>query len=363
MINFFDLAGQQKLIGPEIKENISRVLEHGKFILGPEVSKLEKMLASYSGASFCITCANGTDALQIALMASGVGFNDEVIIPAFSYIATVEAVKVLGARPVYVDIDPLSSNIDPNQIEKKITQKTKAIIAVSLYGQVAKFDDINNIASQYGLTVIEDAAQSFGANYNDKKSCNLSRIGCTSFFPTKPLGCYGDGGAIFTSNRALADNIRQIARHGQKSRYNHVKVGVNSRLDTLQAAILIPKLKILDEEINKRNAIALFYDSIFKIEKNIRPLVVAKNAKSARGQYTILVKNREQIEAKLTEYGIPTSIHYPLPLYKQKAYLETIIDAPISEQFSEQVLCLPAHAYLSKKSQEKIVQKVLEVSK
>ena len=246
-MKFFDLEAQQFRLKDEIDKKISAVLNHGQFILGPEVYELEGALCEYTGAKHCITCANGTDALQIALMAIGIGAGDEVITPAFSYISTAEATKLLGAKPVYVDVDPVTFNINPELLEADITAKTKAIIPVSLYGQPANFSAINKIAKNHNLIVIEDAAQSFGAEQSGKKSCNLSTIGCTSFFPTKPLGCYGDGGAIFTSDESLARIVRQIARHGQEKRYYHTRLGVNSRLDTIQAAILLAKLTILEK--------------------------------------------------------------------------------------------------------------------
>ena len=251
-MQFIDLAAQQARLKTQIDANIQRVLAHGQYILGPEVAALENQLADYCGAPYCISCANGTDALQIALMALGVGVGDEVITAGFTYIATAETVALLGAKPVYVDIDERTYNIDPAKIEAAITEKTRAIIPVSLYGQCADFDAINAIAAQYQLPVIEDAAQSFGATYRGKHSGNLSTIACTSFFPSKPLGCYGDGGALFTHDEQLATVIRQIARHGQDRRYHHIRVGVNSRLDTLQAAILLPKLAILEEEMQLR---------------------------------------------------------------------------------------------------------------
>ena len=259
MIPFFDLAAQQAVIKRQIEENISKVLSHGKYILGPEVAELEERLCDYTGAKYCITCANGTDALQIALMAIGVGPGDEVITPAFSYIATAEATALLGAIPIYVDVDPITFNIDPELIEEKISTRTKAIIPVSLYGQPANFQEINKIAHKHNLIVIEDGAQSFGAEQLGKKSCNLSDIGCTSFFPTKPLGCYGDGGAIFTSDENIAKSLRQIARHGQEKRYFHARLGINSRLDTLQASILLAKLEILNTEIDARDVLANKY--------------------------------------------------------------------------------------------------------
>ena len=247
MLELIDLRIQQARIRDQIDANIQNVLNHGQYILGPEVAELEEKLVAYSGAKYCITCANGTDAIQIALMALGVGHGDEVISPGFTYIATAEAAAVVGAKAVFVDVDERTYTLDPAKLEAAITDKTKAIIAVSLYGQCADFDAINAIAAKYNLPVIEDAAQSFGAEYKGKKSCNVSTIATTSFFPSKPLACYGDGGAIFTSDDELAKIIRQVARYGQERRYHHVRVGVNSRLDTLQAAILLPKLAILEE--------------------------------------------------------------------------------------------------------------------
>ena len=346
MIPFFDLAAQQAMIKRQIDENISKVLAHGNYILGPEVSELEERLCEYTGAEYCITCANGTDALQIALMAIGVGLGDEVITPAFSYIATAEANALLGAKPVYVDVDPQTCNIDPNLIETKISNRTKAIIAVSLYGNPANFDKINEVASKYALPVIEDAAQSFGSKYKNKYSCNLSTIGCTSFFPTKPLGCYGDGGAVFTSDEELAVKVRQIARHGQKSRYNHVRVGVNSRLDTIQAAILIPKLSILDDEIKARNKIASFYNSHLIQNENCGVLTVDETVQSAWAQYTIKVKNRDSVIEYLNQQGVPTAIHYPLPMYRQPAYLRRSYNLPVAESLSASVVSIPVNAYL-----------------
>lgn len=243
MIDFIDLKTQQKRIKGKIDAAIARVMAHGQYILGPEVNELEHALAAFVGAKYCITCANGTDALQIVQMALNIGPGDEVITPGFTYIATAETVALLGAKPIYVDIDPATYNLDPLKLEAAITSKTKAIIPVSLYGQCADMNAINEIAARFGIPVIEDAAQSFGATYNGRRSCNLTTVSCTSFFPSKPLGCYGDGGAIFTNDEELANVIRQVSRHGQSRRYHHVRVGVNSRLDTLQAAILLRSWK------------------------------------------------------------------------------------------------------------------------
>src|SRR5690554_261347 len=306
-MQFIDLAAQQARIKQKIDANIQKVLAHGQYILGPEVSELEEKLAAFTGAKHCISVANGTDALQIAQMAFGIGIGpgDEVITPGFTYIATAETVALLGAKPVYVDVCPKTYNLDPQKLEAAITPKTKAIIPVSLYGQCADFDAINAIANKYGIPVIEDAAQSFGATYKGKQSCNLSTLSCTSFFPSKPLGCYGDGGAIFTNDDELAIVLRQIARHGQDRRYHHIRVGVNSRLDTLQAAILLPKLEIFAEEVSLRQQVAAKYDQLLNQAGITTTPFVEEHNTSVYAQYTIQVENREQLQAKLSEAGIP----------------------------------------------------------
>lgn len=353
MIPFIDLAAQQNRLRSQIESGIAGVLAHGKYILGPEVNELEERLAEYSGAKYCITCANGTDALQIALMALDIGPGDEVITPGFSYIATAEAAALLGAKVIYVDIDPTSYNIDPALIEAAITTRTKAIIPVSLYGQCADFDAINAIADRYGIPVIEDGAQSFGASYNDVKSCNLTTIGCTSFFPSKPLGCYGDGGAVFTSDPDLARIIRQIARHGQDRRYHHIRIGVNSRLDTLQAAILLPKLSILEDEIEARQRVAERYDDLLAPLKSIKALPSVTNVdQSAWAQYTVRVGNRDDIQAALLEAGVPTAVHYPFSLHRQPAVADLDCDLHLSESASDEVMSLPMSAYLPIEAQE-----------
>lgn len=355
-MQFIDLAAQQARIKDKIDAGIQRVLAHGNYILGPEVAQLEEKLVEFTGAKYCITVANGTDALQIAQMALGVGYGDEVIVPGFSYIATAETPALLGAKPVYVDIDPRTYNLDPAKLEAAITSRTKAIIPVSLYGQCADFDAINTIAEKHGIPVIEDGAQSFGASYKGKKSCNLSTIGCTSFFPSKPLGCYGDGGAIFTNDDELAIVLRQIARHGQDRRYHHIRVGVNSRLDTLQAAILLPKLEILAEEIELRNQVADNYTRLLK-EAGITtaPYIVAHNI-SAWAQYTIRVENREQIQQKLQEANIPTAVHYPIPLNKQPAVADENVQLSIGDKVADEVMSLPMHPYLTVKEQQLVVR-------
>ena len=345
MIEFIDLKAQQSRIKAEIDAGIQRVLAHGQYILGPEVAELEEKLAAYVGVKYCITCANGTDALQIALMALGVGVGDEVITPGFTYIATAETVALLGAKPVYVDVDAKTYNIDVTQLEAAITPRTKAIIPVSLYGQCADFDEINTIANQYNLPVIEDAAQSFGATYKGRKSCNLTTIACTSFFPSKPLGCYGDGGAIFTNDEELAKIIRQIARHGQDRRYHHIRVGVNSRLDTIQAAILLPKLEILDDEMQARQHVADTYTKLFNEAGIFTTPFIEMHNTSAWAQYTIQVDNRSEVQEKLKTEGIPTAVHYPIPLNKQPA-VASDVNVPIGDMIAERVLSLPMHPYL-----------------
>ena len=353
-MEFIDLAAQQQRIKSEIDANIQTVLSHGKYILGPEVSELEEKLAAYTGAKYCITCATGTDALQIALMALGIGPGDEVITPGFTYIATAETVALLGANPVYVDVYENTYNLNVELLEAAITANTKAIIPVSLYGQCADFDAINAIAARHNIPVIEDGAQSFGASYKGRKSGNLTTISCTSFFPSKPLGCYGDGGAIFTSDDELAKIIRQVARHGQDRRYHHIRVGVNSRLDTLQAAILLPKLAILDDEIRLRQEVAANYQKGFaEVGFTAVPFIEEHNI-SAYAQFTVRVANRDAVQAKLKEAGIPTAVHYPIPLNKQPAVASDAV-LPIGDRVAEEVMSLPMHPYLGLKNIQKIV--------
>ena len=354
-MQFIDLAAQQARITDKINAGIQNVLKHGQYILGPEVSELEEKLAAFTGAKHCITCANGTDALQIAQMAFGIGQSDEVITPGFTYIATAETVALLGAKPVYVDVCPKTYNLDPQKLEAAITPKTKAIIPVSLYGQCADFDAINAIANKYGIPVIEDAAQSFGATYKGKQSCNLSTIACASFFPSKPLGCYGDGGAIFTNDDELAKVLRQIARHGQERRYHHIRIGVNSRLDTLQAAILLPKLEIFTEEVALRQQVAGNYDQLLNdADITTTPFIEAHNT-SVYAQYTIQVDNREQVQAELKEAGIPTAVHYPIPLNKQPAVADTNAQLPVGDAVAEKVMSLPMHPYMTEEEQVRVV--------
>ena len=354
MIPFVDLASQQANIKADIDTRLAQVLAHGHYILGPEVAELEVRLTDYTGAAHCITCANGTDALQIALMALGVGPGDEVIMPGFSYIATAETVAVLGARPVYVDINPITYTANADDISAAITNRTRAIIPVSLYGQPADFTAINQIAVTCDIPVIEDGAQSFGATLHGVRSGNLSTIGCTSFFPSKPLGCYGDGGAIFTSDDTLAMKIRQIARHGQDRRYHHIRVGVNSRLDTLQAAILLAKLAVFDDEIAAREAVATRYATLLT-KAGLTAPQLAEGTTSAWAQYTIRVAQRSMVQTRMKASGIPTTIHYPLPLNRQPAVADPQAILPASDVAAAEVLSLPMHAYLDENTQCRVV--------
>lgn len=351
-MDFIDLKSQQARIKDRIDAGIARVLAHGQYILGPEVAELEEKLAAYTGAKYCISVANGTDALQIALMALGVGPGDEVITPGFTYVATAEAVAILGGKPVFVDISPDTFNLNSKLLESAITRRTKAIIPVSLYGQCAEYDEINQIAATHGIAVIEDGAQSFGATYKGRKSCNLTDIATTSFFPTKPLGCFGDGGAVFTSEPEIAAKARQIARHGQTRRYHHVRVGMNSRLDTLQAAILLAKLEILDDELETRQRIAEFY--IQHLPKSlIATPYVAPDRSSAWAQFTVRVRNRELVIAALQKAGVPTMVHYPAPLNKQPAFVSNVL-LPEGDLAADEVLSLPMHPYLGSEDVLKI---------
>ena len=361
-MNFIDLKTQYQQLKAEIDAGIARILDHGQYILGPEVAELEEKLAAYTGAKHCISVANGTDALQIAQMALGIGAGDEVITPGFTYIATAETVALLGAKPVYVDICPRTYNLDPALLEAAITPRTKAIIPVSLYGQCADMDAINAIAAKHGIPVIEDAAQSFGASYKGRKSCNLSAIACTSFFPSKPLGCYGDGGAIFTSDAALAQACREIRIHGQSARYQHTRVGVGGRMDTLQCAIVLAKLERFDWEVQQRMALGARYSQLCQ-SANITHIPLRTGNTSVYAQYTVRVPKhvqpREQIQAALKAAGIPTAVHYPIPLNQQAAYRHLCQrPTPIAAQLAQEVMSLPMSPDLTHAQQDEVVPEV-----
>lgn len=345
-MEFIDLKSQYSALRTDIDARIQAVLDHGQYIMGPEVAELEQALAGFSGARHCISVASGTEALLISLMALGIGRGDEVITTPFSFIATAEAIVLLGATPVFVDIDQATCNIDPTLIEERITPRTRAIMPVSLYGQPADMDAINAIAYRHGLSVIEDAAQSFGATYQGKKSCNLSKIGCTSFFPSKPLGCYGDGGAIFTSDDALATAMREIRVHGQSRRYVHTRIGVGGRMDTLQCAIVLAKLERFEWELKERERVAAAYDAMFSGKLGM--IARARDRSSALAQYTVVLEERERIQAVLHAAGIPTAIHYPVPMHLQPAYAHLCSpeDAPVALSMAGKVLSLPMGPYL-----------------
>lgn len=354
---FIDLAVQQRAIRPQMQRNIHAVLHHGTYIMGPEVKQLEGKLSVYTGAKHCITVASGTEALLISLMALGIQTGDEVITTPFTFVATAEVIVLLGAKPVFVDIEPDTCNIDASLIEAKITPKTKAIMPVSLYGQPADMDEINTVAAKYNIPVIEDAVQSFGATYKGKKSCNLSTIGCTSFFPSKPLGCYGDGGAIFTNDDAIAQSCTEIRVHGQSRRYYHTRVGVGGRMDTLQCAILLAKLERFDWELEQRITIGQRYN-ILMDEAEVQRVQQRDDRTSVFAQYTVLVDERCALEARLRETGIPTAVHYPVPLNEQPAYQHLCCAdcTPIASNRAQRVMSLPMGADLSSARQETIAK-------
>lgn len=358
-MQFIDLKTQYKSIEDDVKQRLHTVLGHGQYINGPEVKELEEALSSYTGAPHCIGVSSGTDALLVAMMALGIGPGDEVITTPFTFIATAETIALLGATPVFVDIRPDTCNIDPSLIEKAITPRTKAIMPVSLYGQCADFDEINAIAENHGIPVIEDAAQSFGATYKGKRSCNLSGIACTSFFPSKPLGGYGDGGACFTDDEELATRIRQIKDHGQDRRYNHPRLGINGRLDAMQAAVLLAKLAIFDDEVKARARVGEAYTTAFS-EAGIRTPTILSHNTSVFAQYTLFVENRDEVQKKLTAKGIPTAVHYPIPLHRQPVFMAEGLSLPQSEKIASEVISLPMHPYLGDDDIQTIAKAVIE---
>jgi UDP-2-acetamido-2-deoxy-ribo-hexuluronate aminotransferase len=355
MIPFIDLKTQYENLRPEIQERINRVLEHGQYIMGPEVRELEEKLEAYTGAKHCITVSSGTEALLISLMALGIKPGDEIITTPFTFVATAEVIVLLGAKPVFVDIEPDTCNIDATKIEAAITPQTRAIMPVSLYGQPADMDEINAIAAKHNLYVIEDAAQSFGAEYKGRKSCNLSTIGCTSFFPSKPLGCYGDGGAIFTSNDAIAQACREIRVHGQSKRYVHTRIGVGGRMDTLQCAIVLAKLERFEWEVEQRMQIGATYNHLMD-EAGIARVQQRPDRTSVFAQYTVFMEEREKVQEKLKSASIPTAVHYPIPLNEQPAYthLSGVEGTPNASSAARRVMSLPMSADLLSEVQKKI---------
>ncbi|MCE2690692.1 MAG: DegT/DnrJ/EryC1/StrS family aminotransferase [Rubrivivax sp.] len=356
-LQFIDLKAQQDAIRPQLEQRIHRVIHHGQYIMGPEVKELEDKLAAYTGAKHCITVASGTEALLISLMALGIGPGDEVITTPFTFAATAEVIVLLGATPVYVDIEPDTCNINVALIEAKITPRTRAIMPVSLYGQVADMDEINAIAARHGnIPVIEDAAQSFGATYKGRKSCNLSTIGCTSFFPSKPLGCYGDGGAIFTNDDALATACREIRVHGQSARYTHTRVGVGGRMDTLQCAVVLAKLERFEWELQRRGAIGTRYAELLAGSR-IELLTVRPDRDCVWAQFTVFVDERASVQAALQERGVPTAVHYPTPLHHQPAYAQHCCPGCCENciRAAARVMSLPMSADLTAADQGRVV--------
>ncbi|WP_343718651.1 DegT/DnrJ/EryC1/StrS family aminotransferase [Achromobacter dolens] len=363
-MQFIDLKKQYQVLRDPINARIQQVLDHGQYIMGPEVKELEAALQAYTGAKHCVTVASGTEALLMSLMALGVGPGDEVITTSFTFVATAEVIVLLGATPVFVDVEADTCNIKVADIEAKITPHTKAIIPVSLYGQCGDMDEVNAIAERHGIPVIEDAAQSFGATYNGRKSCNLSTIGCTSFFPSKPLGCYGDGGAIFTNDDALAQAFREIRVHGQSARYYHTRVGVGGRMDTLQCAVVLAKLERFDWEVEQRIRIGARYLAQLADAPNVRTVAVRPGRDSVWAQFTIMVSDRDAVVAALKAADIPTAIHYPRPIHAQPAYSRYADGStPVSEMLAGQVLSLPMHPDLDTATQDHIVRTVSQATR
>ena len=362
-MNFVDLQGQYEQLKEDVDRRIQKVLSHGQYICGPEVAELEKVLEDYTGASHCIGVSSGTDALLIALMSAGVGANDEVITSPFTFFATAEVISRLGAVPVFVDIDKHTYNIDPSLIEKAITKRTKVVMPVSLYGQCADMDKINEVSSRHGLVVIEDGAQSFGAAYKGSKSCSLSTIGCTSFFPSKPLGCYGDGGACFTNDADIAKRLREISAHGQESRYNHTRLGLTGRLDTIQAAVLLSKMTTFPDEVASRARVGKSYSQKFNsscAEKLVTPYIQDHND-SVFAQYTIQVDHRDKLQAYLSSVNIPSAVHYPVAVNRQPVFAGqdwAQQKFEVADYVAARVLSLPMHPYLSESDQVSVVSAV-----
>jgi UDP-2-acetamido-2-deoxy-ribo-hexuluronate aminotransferase len=362
-MEFTDLKAQYRALKAEIDARIQRVLDHGQYILGPEVRELEERLEAYTGARHCVTVASGTEALLIALMALEVKPGDEIITTPFTFVATGEMIVLLGAKPVFVDVEEDTANIDASKIAAAITSRTRAIMPVALYGQPADMDEINALAARHRLPVIEDAAQSFGATYKGRRSCNLSTIGATSFFPSKPLGCYGDGGALFTNDDALAKAMREIRHHGQSGRYQHTRIGVGGRMDSIQCAVLLAKLPRLDWEIERRIALGRRYDTL--LGKHVRPIQVRSDRVGVYGQYTVRTPERARLQEALKAKGIPSAVHYPLSLHQQRAYAAAYQGQsfPASEKLAREVLSLPMSADLKESDQDLVASAIQEAAR
>ena len=366
-MQFIDLKAQQARIKDQIDANIQTVLAHGKYIMGPEVKELESTLAKFVGVDYAIGVASGTDALLMPLMAYEIGPGDAVFCPPFTFIATAEVIKLLGATPVFVDIDADTYNIDSAKLEEAIIKvkeegklKAKGVIPVDLFGQPADYDEINAIAAKHNMFVLEDAAQGFGGEYKGRKAGSLAHVAGTSFFPAKPLGTYGDGGMCFTNDKDLYDKLDSIRVHGKGThKYDNARIGINGRLDTLMAAILLPKVSIFSEEIELRQAVANRYSE--NLKDVVKTPYVKDHNISAWAQYSILHPDREKVMNGLKEEGIPTAVYYPKPLHLQEAFAELghkKWDFPVSDKISEEVFSLPMHPYLSNEDQDKIIEAI-----
>ncbi len=360
-MNFIDLKSQYQKIETPINEAIKRVLEHGRYINGPEVQEAEEKLAEYAGVKHCVLLGNGTDALLVSLLAVGMKPGDEIIVPAFSFFGTAGAVSLLNGTPIFVDIDADTYNIDASKIEAAITDKTKAIMPVSLYGQCADMDVINSIAAKHNLPVIEDGAQSYGATYKNKFSCNLSTMATTSFYPAKPLGAYGDAGAFFSNDDEIAQIARELKEHGGPRAYHHIRIGMNGRCDSIQAAIILEKLKIYKQEVELRQAAAAYYsENLSSLVKT--PKILDGNT-SSYAQYTIELDDRDKFREFAQEKGVPTAVHYPMSMNKQPVYMEMGYGAKdylTSDTAASRVVSLPMHPYLAKEEQDKVISTVKE---
>ena len=359
-MQFIDLKTQQSLIRADIDRRLAQVLDHGQYILGPEVGEMESLLAEYVGVEHCISVASGTDALLATLLALELAPGDEVVTTPFSFIATAEVIALLGATAVFVDIDPLTYNMDPTLVEGAISDRTRAIMPVSLYGQCADLTAINAVAERHGLPVIEDAAQSFGGETNGRKSCSMTTIGCTSFFPAKPLGCYGDGGACFTNDEALATRLRELRNHGQDRRYHHPRVGLNGRMDTLQAAVILSKMQLFPDEVLKRAELGRRYSELLAGTDCTTPYIAEGNL-SVYAQYTLRIADRERLARKLAENDIPTAVHYPITLDRQPALTgrsRIAGDLPVASRAAQEVISLPMHPYLEESDLQRVSEAV-----
>ena len=372
-MDFIDLKKQYHLLKPSIQKRINDILDRASFIMGSEISELEEKLAHYTGTKLCLTCASGTDALLLSLMAKGIGPGDAVFTTSFTFIATAEVISLLGATPVFVDIDSKTYNIDPVKLRQEIIKvKTgekitksfskslspKAIIPVDLFGLCADYDKIGAVAKEFGLIVLEDAAQSFGATYKGKKACSFGDMAATSFFPAKPLGCYGDGGAVFTNNKEVFNVLKSLRIHGQGSdKYENVRIGINGRMDTLQAAVLLAKMEIFDKELEMRQAVAQRYSQALASSFTI-PTIPAAH-RSAWAQYSLQHHKRDEVILKLKKVGIPSAIYYPKPLHMQKAFASLGYEKgqiPVAEDIATKIFSLPMHPYLEEKDQAEIIR-------